>query len=334
MEQIKLDIIPKGLMPTCHASQYDKGRVIRLNLMDGLQGYSLTDETVVLNVRKPDNNIVTTNVDITQGNSYVDIVTTEQMTACEGDNLCELVINKGDVRIASLNFRMRVEVDPLKDGIESETEIHNLETQIQAINDAIVPEMIADQYDSSNVIFDDEPTENHGIGYAVTSKGIKNAITNVQNDIEEVNDKADTNATAISTINDNIGDLSDLTTTVKSSIVGAVNEVNKYETDTYNVSTYGGTIICQKWGRLVNIQANNIGTVQALPSGASYTLTSIASKYCPANSLRVVGMANAGSYQATTNSQSYSIGSDGRITTYAYTAPSIANGVFNITFLV
>lgn len=130
MEMITLNLIPKGIPPVCHASQYDKGRVIRLNLVDGLQGYTLTDETVTLNVRKPDNNIVTAGVNVVSGASYVDIVITEQMTACEGENLCEIVITKGDVKIASLNFKMKVEVDPLKDGIESETEIHNLEQQI------------------------------------------------------------------------------------------------------------------------------------------------------------------------------------------------------------
>lgn len=192
MEQIRLDIIPKGLMPVCHSSQYDKGRVIRLNLVDGLQGYTLSDETVTLNVRKPDNNIVTAGVNVVSGATYVDIVTTEQMTACEGENLCEIVITKGDVKIASLNFKMKVEVDPLKDGIESETEIHNLETQIAEIDARIVPPIVAEevsnQYDSENVIFDDTPTENHGTGYTVTSEGIKNYVDNKPNALVDLTD--------------------------------------------------------------------------------------------------------------------------------------------------
>ena len=192
MEQIILNLIPKGLPPICHASQYDKGRAIRLVIMDGLQGYYFTDETVELEVRKPDNNVVTAAVDVIQGNSYVDIVTTEQMTACEGDNLCELVIYKGDVRVGSLNFKMRIEVDPLKDGIESETEIHNLTTQIQDINEQIVPDMVAEevenQYDSQNVIFDDTPTENHGTGYAVTSEGVKNALDGKPDNLSDLGD--------------------------------------------------------------------------------------------------------------------------------------------------
>lgn len=186
MEQITLNMIPKGITPICHASQYDKGRVIRLNIMDGLQGYVLSNESVQLNVRKPDMNIVTTDVDTTSGNTFVDIVTTEQMTACEGDNLCEIVFSTGDVVIASLNFIMRVEVDVLKDGIESETEIHNLTTQIQAINDEIVPQMVAEeveeQYDSQNVIFDDHPTAGHGTGYVVKSENVPDEL----NDLDDV----------------------------------------------------------------------------------------------------------------------------------------------------
>lgn len=174
MERITLNIIPKGITPVCHASQFDIGRVIRCDIMDNLQGYVFSDETVELRVCKPDNNIVTESVDVVSGDTYVLIETTEQMTACDGVNKCELRIMKGNVRIGSLNFDMKVEVDPLKDGIESETVIHNLESMV----DGMVAEDVAEQYDSSNVIFDEEPTENHGVGYTVTSEGIKTAIDN------------------------------------------------------------------------------------------------------------------------------------------------------------
>lgn len=165
MEQITLNMIPKGITPMCHASQYDKGRHIRLNIMDGLQGYKLTDETAEIRVRKPDNNIVTAAGTYTAGTAYVDLFTTEQMTACDGDNECELRLTRGEQRIGSLNFKMRVEKDPLKDGIESETVIHNLEQE--------VADLVSEQYDADSVIFDDEPTEGHGIGYAVKSGGLK-----------------------------------------------------------------------------------------------------------------------------------------------------------------
>jgi len=174
MERIRLDIIPKGLMPVCHASQYDAGRVIRLDLMDGLQGYSLTNEEIELNVRKPDGHIVTASVDVVEGQTYVDIVTTEQMCAVEGENICELKISKDNAEIYSLNFRMMVEKSVTEGGDPSESFIHNLHTQIAEG----VAEEVATQYDSANVIFDNEPTDNHGIGYTVTSEGIKTAIDN------------------------------------------------------------------------------------------------------------------------------------------------------------
>lgn len=190
MEQIRVDMTPKGIKPVCHSSQYDKGRIIRLNLVDGIQGYTLTgEETLELEVRKPDNNIVTAEVQNTSSN-YVLIVTTEQMTACEGDSNCEIRVRLGDTDIGSINFILRVEEDPLKDGIESETEIHNLHTQIEEINAEILPGMVAEevtrQYDSENVIFDDVPTENHGDGYTVNSAGLKSYIPKAIDELDDV----------------------------------------------------------------------------------------------------------------------------------------------------
>lgn len=180
MERIRLDIIPKGLMPVCHASQYDDGRVIRLDLMDGLQGYSLTDEEIELDVRKPDGHIVTASVDVVAGNTFVDIVTTEQMCAVEGENICELKISKDGAEIYSLNFRMMVEKSVTEGGDPSESFIHNLNQQIY--------DAVADQYEG-NVIFDDVPTANHGTPYTVTSEGIKNAISEATPDnLSDLND--------------------------------------------------------------------------------------------------------------------------------------------------
>lgn len=223
MERIRLDIIPKGLMPVCHASQYDAGRVIRLDLMDGLQGYSLTDEEIELDVRKPDGHIVTASVDVVAGKTFVDIVTTEQMCAVEGENICELKISKDGAEIYSLNFRMMVEKSVTEGGDPSESFIHNLNQQIY--------DAVADQYEG-NVIFDDVPTENHGIGYAVTSEGIKQAIEDATpdnlSDLNDVSISSPTNNQAlvwdaennkwtngeVSTVG-NLDDLNDVDTTGK-----------------------------------------------------------------------------------------------------------------------
>lgn len=172
MESFNINLIPGRNNPVCHVSQYDKGRTIRVNLFEGSSVYTLTGaETVTANVRKPDGNIVTSTLTNTS-DSYVEIITTEQMTACAGSNICELAIENGADLIGTLNFVMEVERSPLEGGIASQSEIDNLETQINAM----VVLAVADQYDSANVIFDNAPTAGHGIPYTVTSDGLKTAL--------------------------------------------------------------------------------------------------------------------------------------------------------------
>lgn len=172
MESFNLNIIPGKTRPVCHASQFDTGRVIRVNLFEDANIYTLSgSEEVSLSVRKPDGNVVTVEIENT-GDSFVEIVTTEQMTACAGSNLCELKIEDDGKVIGSMNFILETEQDPLEGGIESESSIYNLETQVSGM----VTDAVADQYDSNAVIFDQTPTAGHGNGYAVTSAGIKAAI--------------------------------------------------------------------------------------------------------------------------------------------------------------
>ena len=59
MEQITLDLIPKGSLPVLHASQYDDGRQWQVNLKENGEDYTLTNETIVLGVRKGDGCAVT-----------------------------------------------------------------------------------------------------------------------------------------------------------------------------------------------------------------------------------------------------------------------------------
>ena len=181
MEQINLNLIPGRTMPVAHASQYDVGRTIRFNLFEGDTIYTLDGtETVNVNVRKTDGNVVTEELTVTASASYVEVVTTEQMTACSGSNLAEIQIIKGDDTLGTLNFILEVEEDPMEGGIQSESEIHNLRSQVNAM----VSEEVAEQYDSADVIFDNVPTAGHGIGYTVTSEGIKAIEDSINADVQ------------------------------------------------------------------------------------------------------------------------------------------------------
>lgn len=192
MEQIKVDLIPGRAIPVCHASQYDKGRVIRVNLTQGLsQNYILDGtEDATINVRKVDGNLVVEQLSVIEGKSYIDFSTTEQMTACYGSNTADIIIKKGDVEIGTMNFILEVEKDPRQDGVVSTSAIYNLEVQIREINESMVPDMVSEllatQYDSENVVFDSTPTEGHNSPYTVTSAGIKDAIDNI--DVTELHD--------------------------------------------------------------------------------------------------------------------------------------------------
>ena len=130
MEIVNINLIPGLNNPVCHVSQFDVGRTIRLNLYEGSSVYTLSGtETIKLNVRKPDNKVLVRDV-INTSSTYVTFNTTEQMCPLPGENLCELSISSGGTVIKSINFIMLVECDPLYKGVETESAIENLDSQI------------------------------------------------------------------------------------------------------------------------------------------------------------------------------------------------------------
>ena len=178
MEIIKLNLIPSGATPVVHVKQYDVGRTWRFELYEGASVYTLDGtETIEIDVKKNDGNVVTVAVANTSDN-YVDIATTPQMTACSGDQLGAIKFTKGGDEIATLNFILACQRSPLENGIQSDSAIHNLEQQIA--------DAVADQYDADSVIFDNTPTTGHGIGYAVTSDGLKSYIPKNVSDMDDV----------------------------------------------------------------------------------------------------------------------------------------------------
>ena len=177
MEIINLNLIPGKAWPVAHATQFDKGREFRANLFEGSQVYTLAgDETVDAIIKKPDGNQVIETL-VNTADNYVIVTTTEQMTAVAGPSLGEIRITKDDTVIGSLKFILECE-QSADTGIASHSEINNLETQVAAI--------VADQYDAGDVVFDAAPTAGHGVGFAVTSEGVLNAIPDELDDLSDV----------------------------------------------------------------------------------------------------------------------------------------------------
>lgn len=220
IERIKLNLIPAGTMPVCHASQYDKKRQIGIDIYNGLQPYILSDELLELDVRKPDGHIVTIDVPYTAGGNGVVFETTEQMCAVAGSNLCELKITKGEAVIGSLNFYMEIERSPMENGLASDSEIANLRTQMQSIAqpmlddlvppmvESLVPEVVGENYYNKNEINNivsgiDDALE--GIGHDID--GIETVLENKAdaNEVAEaLEEKADKETTYTQEQVDNI----------------------------------------------------------------------------------------------------------------------------------
>ena len=279
MQIINVDLIPGKVMPILHASQFDVGRSLGVKLYNGGAVYDLTGaEVVSVSVRKPDGNIVTEALTNSGGNE-LEIITTEQMTACAGASLCEIKIeDSGDV-IGSANFVLEVEEDPLDGGIASQSEINNLATQ--------VADLVSEQYDSANVIFDAVPTAGHGNGYTVTSEGIKDALdainnpaasavsydntasglaaTNVQDALDE----------AVDVFNDNFADAYDPTATYNTGDKCVYNNL-LYECNDDGVT---GAWDATKWDSLTvaSMTDNNLPHFSGTPT-AGTTAEAIASK--------------------------------------------------------
>ena len=124
MQDINLNIIPKGIPDVVNVSQYDVGRVIKFTFTDGVTPYTIPEgATVEVGGRKKDNTIFDYAATVAGDRTYVTIATTEQMTAVAGDNLCQLRINLNGTVIATVNFTMRVQERPDVGNIESVSEI-------------------------------------------------------------------------------------------------------------------------------------------------------------------------------------------------------------------
>ena len=138
-ETIKLNLIPGGELPVLHSSQFDSGRALTFEIYDGEELFTSFDAyDISLHARKVDGTVIgidTYNVD--SENHQVIFFTTEQLTACAGKNICELVFTdpiSGTV-VGSCNFWLEVEGDPYSGGIDSESEIENINSQIASLID-------------------------------------------------------------------------------------------------------------------------------------------------------------------------------------------------------
>lgn len=133
-QNIKLNLVPNGLMPIVHASQYDVDRTFTITLYDGSASYNIpTGAVIFITGIKGDRHVfeytTVTNPDvISYEGSVVTVSTTQQMTAADGKCLCELrIVTAAGLNVGTLNFVIDVERAPTEGGIISDTDISAIE---------------------------------------------------------------------------------------------------------------------------------------------------------------------------------------------------------------
>lgn len=131
-QAINLDVIPAGVRPVIHVSQFDNQvQALRFTLYkDNLLFTIPSGAAVLINGYKPDNTAFSYAATATSGQTATFSVT-QQMTAVPGDVECELRVRTASEIIGTLNFILRVEKAPLTDdSVISETEIPLIEQAV------------------------------------------------------------------------------------------------------------------------------------------------------------------------------------------------------------
>lgn len=121
-EQVfNLDLIPDGIPPIVHVSQYDKGQLWKFNIIQNNTLFEIpAGSSVTVQGTKKDGTGF--QYPCTYSGSQVTVTEEQQMTVFFGDVKAEIVIVNGDDLIGTLNFIIRIEQAPLNENtIISET---------------------------------------------------------------------------------------------------------------------------------------------------------------------------------------------------------------------
>lgn len=140
-QAFNLNIIPQGVNPIIHVSQYDKGQTWIFTLYEGDIPYNVpSGSSVTIQGTKPDHTGF--QYDCSYSGSQVIATEMQQMTVLPGDVPTEIRITKDDDIIGSINFKIRVEPAALADDTEiSETDLALIEEAEEII--ARVPQIIS-----------------------------------------------------------------------------------------------------------------------------------------------------------------------------------------------
>lgn len=128
-QTFNLDLIPQGVPPIVHVSQYDKGQTWNIHLFENGVVFPVPSGTsATVQGTKPDNTGFQYPAVISVGDNVVTFTVEQQMTVLGGQFECELVLVNGENQVATINFILDVEPTTLDgDTVISETELPLIE---------------------------------------------------------------------------------------------------------------------------------------------------------------------------------------------------------------
>lgn len=132
-QKIELNVIPEGIQPIIHVSQYDKGQTWLFYLYDNDTPYTIpVGASITIQGTKQDGTGF--QYACTFSGSVVTAEEKQQMTVFAGDVQTELVITSSGQQLATLNFIIRVEPAALRDDTQmSETELPLIEQAAELV---------------------------------------------------------------------------------------------------------------------------------------------------------------------------------------------------------
>lgn len=140
-QSFNLDLIPKGVNPVVNVSQYDAGQMWTIGITEDGNAFSIPSgaSVTICGTKRDSTGFMYA---CTFSGSTVTAIVQPQMTILSGDQKAELRITKGDEKIATINFIIRVEPSALSDSTQiSETELPLIEQAVELMNEA--PQIIA-----------------------------------------------------------------------------------------------------------------------------------------------------------------------------------------------
>ena len=151
-QTFNLELIPQGVPPIVHVSQYDKGQTWLIDVTENGIPFTIPSGTsVAIQGTKPDN----TGFQYagTYSGTQVEFTVEQQMTVLAGELDCELVLVNGEEQVATINFILAVEPAALDDEtIISETELPLIEqaAELGAVINAYATQIHADATTAEN----------------------------------------------------------------------------------------------------------------------------------------------------------------------------------------